>query len=39
MPLVYLWIARNIVGMKKNLIGFEQVPDGLIRVKGMQFTK
>ncbi len=39
MPLVYLWIARNIVGMKKNLMGFEQVPDGLIRVKGMQFAK
>jgi peptide/nickel transport system substrate-binding protein len=39
MPLVYLWIARNIVGMKKNLIGFEQVPDGLIRIKGMEFAK
>ena len=39
MPLVYLWIARNIVGMKKNLMGFEQVPDGLIRIKGMQFAK
>jgi peptide/nickel transport system substrate-binding protein len=39
MPLVYLWIARNIVGMKKNLIGFQQVPDGLIRIKGMEFAK
>jgi ABC-type transport system substrate-binding protein len=39
MPLVYLWIARNIVGMKKNLMGFEQVPDGLIRIKGMEFAK
>jgi peptide/nickel transport system substrate-binding protein len=39
MPLVYLWIARNIVGMKKNLMGFEEIPDGLIRVKGMQFAK
>ncbi len=39
MPLVYLWIARSIVGMKKNLMGFEQVPDGLIRIKGMQFAK
>ena len=39
MPLVFLYTARNIVGMKKNLMGFEQVPDGLIRIKGMQFAK
>jgi peptide/nickel transport system substrate-binding protein len=39
MPLIYLWIARNIVGMKKNLMGFEQVPDGLIRIKGMNLAK
>jgi len=39
MPLVYLWIARNIVGMKKNLMGFQQVPDGLIRLRGMAFAK
>jgi peptide/nickel transport system substrate-binding protein len=39
MPLVYLWIARNIVGMKKNLMGFQQVPDGLIRLQGMAFAK
>jgi peptide/nickel transport system substrate-binding protein len=39
MPLVYLWIARNIVGMKKNLMGFQQVPDGLIRLQGMSFAK
>lgn len=39
MPLVYLWTARNIVGMKKNLDGFVQVPDGLIRLKGLHFGK
>jgi peptide/nickel transport system substrate-binding protein len=39
MPLVYLWIARNIVGMKKNLMGFQQVPDGLIRLQGVAFAK
>jgi peptide/nickel transport system substrate-binding protein len=35
MPLVYLYIARNIVGLRKDLDGFQQVPDGLIRVRGM----
>lgn len=39
MPLVYLWIARNIVGMRRDLTGFVQVPDGLIRVKGMSFGR
>jgi peptide/nickel transport system substrate-binding protein len=38
MPLVYLYIAKNIVGMKKSLVGFQQVPDGLIRVRGMRFA-
>ncbi len=38
MPLIYLWIYRNIVGMKKNLTGFVQVPDALIRVRGMAMT-
>jgi len=36
LPLIYLWTAKNIVGMKKTLTGFEQVPDGLIRLQGMQ---
>jgi peptide/nickel transport system substrate-binding protein len=36
LPLVYLWTAKNIVGMKKTLTGFEQVPDGLIRLQGIQ---
>jgi peptide/nickel transport system substrate-binding protein len=35
LPLVYLYMAKNIVGMKKGLDGFEQVPDGLIRVRGI----
>jgi peptide/nickel transport system substrate-binding protein len=39
MPLIYLYITKQIVGMKKNLEGYAQVPDGLIRVRGMQFTK
>ena len=38
MPLVYLYSTKNIVGMKKSLEGFQQVPDGLIRVRGMHFA-
>jgi peptide/nickel transport system substrate-binding protein len=36
LPLIYLWTGKNIVGMKKALVGFQQVPDGLIRLQGMQ---
>ena len=35
MPLIYLWALGNIVGMKRQLMGFEQVPDGIVRVQGM----
>ena len=35
MPLVYLWIQKNIVGMRKDVNGFVQVPDGLIRLQGV----
>ncbi len=38
LPLIYLWTASNIVGMKKNLDGFVQVPDGLIRLGGVHFS-
>jgi peptide/nickel transport system substrate-binding protein len=38
LPLVYLWTSRNIVGLKKSLTGFRQVPDGLIRLQGMAMT-
>jgi peptide/nickel transport system substrate-binding protein len=36
LPLIYLWISRNIVGMRANLEGFVQVPDGLIRLAGVR---
>lgn len=39
MPLIYLYIAKNTVGMRKNLMGFKQVPDGIIRLQGMYFAK
>jgi peptide/nickel transport system substrate-binding protein len=38
MPLIYLWIYKNIVGMRKNIMGFHPVPDGLIRVQGLDLA-
>jgi peptide/nickel transport system substrate-binding protein len=39
LPLIYLYMGKNIVGMKKNLDGFQQVPDGLIRLTDVKLTK
>jgi peptide/nickel transport system substrate-binding protein len=36
LPLIYVWTGKNIVGMKQALMGFQQVPDGLIRLQGME---
>lgn len=36
LPLVYLWIQRNVVGMRRSVDGFVQVPDGLLRVTGVR---
>lgn len=36
MPLVYLWVPKNIVGMRKEVEGFTQVPDGIIRLQGVR---
>ena len=36
MPLMYLWTAKNVVGLQRNLHGFVQVPDGLIRLRGLR---
>jgi peptide/nickel transport system substrate-binding protein len=38
MPLIYLWGLKNIVGMKKELMEFRQVPDGIIRIQGMSMA-
>ena len=35
LPLIYLWTAKNVVGLKRGLRGFVQVPDGLIRLRGV----
>jgi peptide/nickel transport system substrate-binding protein len=39
LPLIYLWTGKNIVGMKKSLSGFQQVPDGLIRLQGVSMAQ
>ncbi len=39
LPLIYLWTAKNIVGMKKAVSGFQQVPDGLIRLQGVTIDR
>jgi peptide/nickel transport system substrate-binding protein len=39
LPLTYLWTPRNIVGMSAKLTGFRPVPDGMIRVQGLEMTK
>jgi hypothetical protein len=35
LPLIYVWTGKNLVGMRKSITGFEQVPDGLIRLQGV----
>jgi peptide/nickel transport system substrate-binding protein len=36
LPLIYLWTGKNIAGMKRGITGFQQVPDGLIRLQGVE---
>ena len=38
MPLVYLYIAQDTVGLKRSLSGFVQAPDGLVRLRGLRFN-
>ncbi len=35
LPLIYLWTSKNVVGLKRGIKGFKQVPDGLIRLRGV----
>ena len=39
LPITYLWIPRNIVGMSAKITGFRPVPDGMIRVQGLEMAK
>ena len=39
LPITYLYNPRNIVGMSAKLQGFRPVPDGMIRVQGLEMAK
>jgi peptide/nickel transport system substrate-binding protein len=39
MPVIYLYHPVNIVGLQARLTGFRAIPDGLIRLQGLQATK
>jgi peptide/nickel transport system substrate-binding protein len=39
LPLTYLYNPRNIVAMSVKLNGFRAVPDGMIRVQGLEMAK
>jgi peptide/nickel transport system substrate-binding protein len=38
LPIIYLWTPRNIVGVTAKLIGFQEMPDGVLRLQGVQLT-
>lgn len=39
LPITYLWTWKNIVGMSAKIEGFTPIPDGLIRVQGLQMAQ
>ena len=39
LPLTYLYNPRNIVAMTAKLNGFRPVPDGMIRIQGLELAK
>jgi peptide/nickel transport system substrate-binding protein len=39
LPITFLYSPRNIVAMTAKLSGFRPVPDGIIRVQGLEMTK
>jgi peptide/nickel transport system substrate-binding protein len=39
LPVTYLYSPRNIVAMTAKLNGFRPVPDGMIRIRGMEMTR
>jgi peptide/nickel transport system substrate-binding protein len=38
LPLIYLWTPKNVVGMRRQVTGFVQVPDGLIRLTNVSLA-
>jgi peptide/nickel transport system substrate-binding protein len=39
LPITYLYNGRNIVAMSAKLQGFRPIPDGMIRIQGMEMAK
>jgi peptide/nickel transport system substrate-binding protein len=39
LPITYLWTPKNTVGMTAKLTGFQPVPDGMIRLQGLQMEQ
>lgn len=39
LPIMYLYNPQNIVGMTTKLSGFQPVPDGIIRLRGLKLAK
>ena len=39
LPILYLWYPKSIVGLRKSVQGFKQVPDGMIRLRGVSVAK
>ena len=39
LPILYLWFQKGIVGMQAKVQGFQQVPDGMIRLQGVSVAK
>ena len=39
LPIMYFWFAKSIVGMSAKVNGFQQVPDGMIRLQGVSLAK
>jgi peptide/nickel transport system substrate-binding protein len=39
LPIIYLWTGKNTVGMTAKLTGFDPVPDGMIRLQGLEMEK
>ncbi len=39
LPLIYLYVPKNIVAMSTKISGFDPVPDGMIRLQGLSMGK
>jgi peptide/nickel transport system substrate-binding protein len=39
LPILYLWYARNLVGMSAKVDGFRPVSDGMIRLQGVTLAR